>query len=163
MRNPIACKLGPTATANEVLELCRRLDPQREPGRLSFITRMGAERLQEVLPGLLGAVDDSGHQVVWICDPMHANTFTTPSGVKTRRVSDILSEIKAFFAVHRACGTHPGGVHLELTHEDVTECLGGAEEVSDLSTRYRSLCDPVLNARQALELAFEISELLQGA
>ncbi len=163
VKNPIACKLGPTATPHEVVELCERLAPEREPGRLSFITRMGAERLQEVLPGLLQAVGDSGHPVVWICDPMHANTFTTPSGVKTRRVSDILAEIRAFFSVHRACGTYPGGVHLELTHEDVTECLGGAEEVSDLSTRYRSLCDPVLNARQALELSFEISELLQGA
>jgi len=163
VRNPIACKLGPTATPSDVIELCERLDPQREPGRLSFITRMGAERLKEVLPGLLGAVGESGHRVVWICDPMHANTFTTTSGVKTRRVTDILAEIKAFFSVHRACGTYPGGVHLELTHEDVTECLGGAQEVSDLSTRYRSLCDPVLNARQSLELAFEISELLQEA
>jgi 3-deoxy-7-phosphoheptulonate synthase len=161
VRNPIACKLGPTATASDVLELCERLDPRREPGRLSLITRMGAGRLQEVLPGLLEAVTSSGHRVVWICDPMHANTFTTSSGIKTRRFSDILAEIKAFFAVHRVAGTHPGGVHLELTHEDVTECLGGADEVSDLTTRYRALCDPVLNARQSLELAFEISELLQ--
>jgi 3-deoxy-7-phosphoheptulonate synthase len=164
IRNPVAAKVGPTATSAEIVELCERLDPEREPGRLSLITRMGAERLGQNLPGLLRAVADSGRRAVWICDPMHGNTFTTSSGLKTRRFDDILAEIKTFFAVHQQEGTAPGGVHLELTHEDVTECLGGAEEVLDhqLEARYRALCDPRLNARQSLDLAFEVGEMLQG-
>jgi 3-deoxy-7-phosphoheptulonate synthase len=163
IKNPVACKLGPTASAAEVLELCRRLDPEREPGRLTFISRMGAEALQESLPALVRAVADSGRLVAWICDPMHANTFNTPSGLKTRRFDDILAEIRAFFAVHKQEGSVPAGVHLELTHEDVTECLGGAEQILDhhLESRYRALCDPRLNARQSLDLAFEIGEMLQ--
>ena len=163
VENPVACKLGPTATAEEVIALCERLDPEKEPGRLTFITRMGSARLGEALPDLLKAVEDSGRRVAWVCDPMHANTFTTPSGIKTRRFDDILAEIKTFFAVHKQEGTSPGGVHLELTHEDVTECLGGAEQVLDdhLKDRYRALCDPRLNARQSLDLAFDIGEMLQ--
>jgi 3-deoxy-7-phosphoheptulonate synthase len=164
IRNPVAAKVGPTATPVEIVELCERLDPEREPGRLSLITRMGAERLGRNLPGLLRAVADTGRRVVWICDPMHGNTFTTGAGLKTRRFDDILSEIKTFFAVHEQEGTSPGGVHLELTHEDVTECLGGAEEVLDhqLASRYRALCDPRLNARQSLDLVFEVGEMLQS-
>jgi 3-deoxy-7-phosphoheptulonate synthase len=165
IRNPVAAKVGPTATPAEIVELCERLDPDREPGRLSLITRMGPERLGRNLPGLLRAVADTGRRAVWICDPMHGNTFTTGAGLKTRRFDDILAEIKTFFAVHEQEGTSPGGVHLELTHEDVTECLGGAEEVRDhqLSSRYRALCDPRLNARQSLDLVFEVGEMLQSA
>jgi 3-deoxy-7-phosphoheptulonate synthase len=165
IKNPVAAKVGPTATPTEIVELCERLDPNREPGRLSLITRMGAERLGRNLPGLLRAVADSGRRVVWICDPMHGNTFTTEAGFKTRRFDDILAEIKAFFAVHEQEGSFPGGVHLELTHEDVTECLGGAEQVLDhqLESRYRAVCDPRLNARQSLDLVFEVSEMLQSA
>jgi 3-deoxy-7-phosphoheptulonate synthase len=163
IKNPVACKLGPAARPDEVLRLCDRLDPGGEPGRLTFITRMGAERLEAVLPPLVAAVRDAGRTAVWICDPMHGNTFTTASGRKTRRFADIMAEIKSFFSVHQREGTVPGGVHLELTHEAVTECLGGAEEVLDrhLDHRYQALCDPRLNARQSLDLAFELAEMLQ--
>ena len=162
--NPIACKLGPTATAEEVLRLCERLDPENEPGRLTFITRMGAGEIESALPPLLRATRDEGRAVTWICDPMHGNTFSSTGGYKTRRFDDILGEIKGFFAVHDREGTVPGGVHLELTHEAVTECLGGAEEVmdADLPERYQALCDPRLNARQSVDLAFQIGEMLQG-
>jgi 3-deoxy-7-phosphoheptulonate synthase len=164
VKNPVASKLGPGATPDEALELCRRLNPEHEPGRLTFITRMGAQVVEEALPPLVRAVKDAGWPVTWICDPMHGNTFTTQTGVKTRRFDDILAEIKGFFAVHNQEGTVPGGVHLELTHEDVTECLGGAEEVLDqhLPDRYQALCDPRLNARQSLDLAFELGEMLQA-
>jgi 3-deoxy-7-phosphoheptulonate synthase len=163
IHNPIGCKIGPSASPEEVLDLCERLDPERAPGRLTLITRLGSARVEEALPPLIRAVRDAGRDVVWVCDPMHANTFTTDSGVKTRRFDDILSEIKSFFAAHQQEGTIPGGVHLELTAEDVTECLGGAEEVLDvdLAQRYRALCDPRLNARQSLDLAFEVGEMLQ--
>lgn len=164
IQNPVACKLGPSVSSEEVLDLCARLDPRGEPGRLTFITRMGAGRVEEVLPPIVRAVSDAGREVVWVCDPMHANTLQSASGRKTRRFDDILAEIKGFFAVHQQEGTTPGGVHLELTHEDVTECLGGAEEVLDrqLQDRYRALCDPRLNARQSIDLAFEVGELLQS-
>ncbi|MGH2718813.1 MAG: class II 3-deoxy-7-phosphoheptulonate synthase [Actinomycetota bacterium] len=164
VRNPVACKLGPGATREEVLELCERLDPGREPGRLSFITRMGAGAVQEALPPLVRAVKASDRPVTWICDPMHGNTFVTKGGIKTRRFDDILEEIKGFFAVHQAEGTFPGGVHLELTSDDVTECLGGVDAVDDdgLDVSYRTLCDPRLNGNQSLELAFEVGELLQA-
>ncbi len=166
VRNPVGVKLGPTATPDQALELCERLDPHREPGRLSFITRMGVGRVEAVLPPLIRAVRSSGRPVTWICDPMHGNTFVTPNGVKTRRFGDILAEIKGFFRVHQREGTVPGGVHLELTSEEVTECLGGAEEIFDHHledpARYRSLCDPRLNARQSLELAFELGRLLHA-
>jgi 3-deoxy-7-phosphoheptulonate synthase len=163
IRNPVACKLGPTATPEEVVDICDRLDPQREPGRLTLITRMGSALVEEVLPPIVRAVADAGRDVVWACDPMHGNTFVTDRRRKTRRFDDILAEIKGFFAVHQREGTVPGGVHLEFTHEDVTECLGGAEEVLDdhLDDRYRALCDPRLNARQSLDLAFELGEMLQ--
>jgi 3-deoxy-7-phosphoheptulonate synthase len=162
VHNPVAVKLGPSATAEKVLALCDRLDPEGEPGRLSFITRFGAGRVEELLPRLIRAVRDEGRKAVWICDPMHGNTITTGSGRKTRRFDDILTEIKGFFVAHQQEGTFPGGVHIELTHEDVTECLGGAEQVLDrhLEHRYQALCDPRLNARQSLDLAFELAEML---
>lgn len=162
--NPIACKLGPSATPDEVLALCDRLDPDNEAGRLTFISRMGAGEIETVLPPLVRAARDEGRAVTWICDPMHGNTFSSSSGYKTRRFDDIIGEIKGFFAVHQREGTIPGGVHLELTHEAVTECLGGSEEVLDvhLSDRYQALCDPRLNARQSVDLAFQIGEMLQA-
>lgn len=162
--NPVACKLGLGATADAVLGLCGKLNPHNEPGRLTFITRMGASRIEDSLRPLIRAVQNAGHNVVWVCDPMHGNTFTTGTGRKTRRFDDILAEIKGFFVVHQQEGTIPGGVHLELTHEDVTECLGGAEAVSDqqLEQRYQALCDPRLNAAQSLDLTFELAEMLQG-
>lgn len=162
--NPIAVKIGPAATEAEIAELSERLDPRSEPGRLTFITRLGAGAVGDLLPPLVRSVKESGREAVWVCDPMHANTFPTASGVKTRRFDDILTEIKTFFAVHHEEGTVPGGVHLELTAEPVTECLGGAEAIldQDLSNRYEALCDPRLNARQSLDLAFEIGSMLQG-
>lgn len=164
VKNPVGVKLGPAARPEEVVALCDRLDPQMEPGRLTLITRMGSGLVEEKLPPLVEAVRGAGRQVVWACDPMHGNTFVTADGYKTRRFDDILSEIKSFFAIHQASGTVPGGVHLELTEQEVTECLGGAEEIfdHDLTSRYEALCDPRLNARQALDLAFEIGEMLQA-
>jgi 3-deoxy-7-phosphoheptulonate synthase len=163
VKNPVACKIGPTATPEEVVRLAERLDPEREPGRLTLIARMGAGLVEEALPPLVDALRANEHPILWVCDPMHGNTFATPSGLKTRRFGDILSEIRGFFAVHNELGTVPGGVHIELTQEDVTECLGGAEEILDqhLEERYRALCDPRLNARQSLDLAFQLGEMLQ--
>jgi 3-deoxy-7-phosphoheptulonate synthase len=165
VHNPIGVKLGPTATAEETLELCERLNPQRTPGRLTLITRMGADRVFELLPPLLRAVRDAEHPVVWVCDPMHANVFTSATGRKTRHFDAVLGEIEGFFAAHRQAGSWPGGVHLEFTGDDVTECLGGSEDVqeSQLDTRYMSLCDPRLNARQSLDLAFRVAELMRSA
>jgi 3-deoxy-7-phosphoheptulonate synthase len=163
VENPIGCKLGPAVTAAEVLQLCERLDPNRRPGRLTLIARMGAGRVRERLPSLLRAVRDAGHPVVWVCDPMHANTFTTESGRKTRHFDEVMAEIEGFFEVHAQEGTWPGGVHLEFTGDAVTECLGGSEQVSEsqLDARYMTLCDPRLNARQSLDLAFRVAELMQ--
>jgi 3-deoxy-7-phosphoheptulonate synthase len=161
--NPVACKLGPTASPREAVELAARLDPQRTPGRLTFITRLGADRVESLLGPIVEAVTDAGHQVVWTCDPMHGNTFAADNGRKTRRFDDILREIRGFFAVHRGLGTWAGGVHVELTGAEVTECLGGAEAIGegDLDENYTSMCDPRLNARQALDLAFRVSEQLR--
>ncbi len=162
VRNPVGVKIGPSARPDEVLELCARLDPERVPGRLTLITRLGAANVEALLPPVVRAVRDAGHPVVWVCDPMHGNTFQTPSGRKTRHFDSILAEIQGFFAVHRAEGTWPGGVHVELTGDDVTECLGGSEQVLDshLEQRYLTACDPRLNARQSLDLAFQVAELL---
>ena len=137
----------------------------RMPGRLTLVTRFGADRVHDVLPPLLRAVRESGIPVLWACDPMHANTFVTPSGHKTRRFDDVLREIEGFFAAHREVGSWPGGVHLEITGENVTECLGGSEEVLEeqLDHRYETLCDPRLNARQSLDLAFRVAELMRAA
>ncbi len=163
VHNPIGCKLGPTATPDEVVELCERLDPHRIPGRLTLISRMGADRVREALPPLLRAVAEAEHTVVWACDPMHANVFKTASGIKTRRFDVIMAEIEGFFAACHENGAWPGGVHLEFTGDNVTECLGGSEAVleEELNLRYMSLCDPRLNARQSLDLAFHVAELMR--
>ena len=162
VQNPIGCKVGPTVSPDEVVALCEALNPERRPGRLTLISRMGADKIGDALPPLLTAVRDSGHPVVWACDPMHGNTFSAPSGHKTRHLNAVLAEIEGFFAAHQAAGTWPGGVHIELTGEDVTECLGGSEEILDehLDTRYETMCDPRLNGRQSLDLAFRVAELL---
>jgi 3-deoxy-7-phosphoheptulonate synthase len=163
IRNPLGCKLGPTSTPAEALEICARLNPERIPGRLTLIVRMGADRVRAALPPLLEAVRDEGYPVVWACDPMHGNTFTSSGGHKTRRFDDILREIAGFFEAHRQVGTWPGGVHVELTSDDVTECLGGGDEILEtaLDDRYETACDPRLNGRQSLDLAFRVAELLR--
>jgi len=163
--NPIGVKLGPTTTVDEALTLIDRLDPEREPGRLTFITRMGKDKVRDRLPELVGKVTATGAQVVWICDPMHGNTYEAETGHKTRRFDDVLDEVKGFFEVHRALGTHPGGIHVELTGDDVTECVGGGDEVfvDDLHQRYETACDPRLNRSQSLDLAFLVAEMYRGA
>jgi 3-deoxy-7-phosphoheptulonate synthase len=162
VRNPVGVKLGPTTAPDDVLALIDQLDPGREPGRLTFITRMGAGRIRDALPALVEAVQSSGHRVLWICDPMHGNGFESPTGYKTRQFDDIVEEIRGFFEVHQSLGTVPGGVHLELTGSDVTECLGGIEQIDEaaLATRYESVCDPRLNHQQSLEVAFLVAEML---
>ncbi|MGW6391724.1 3-deoxy-7-phosphoheptulonate synthase class II [Streptomyces sp. NPDC055103] len=159
VRNPIAVKLGPSSTPDDALRLIDRLDPDREPGRLTFISRMGAGAVRETLPDLVAKVAASGAEVAWICDPVHGNTVSSPTGHKTRRLDDVLDEIKGFHEVHRSLGTHPGGVHLELTGDHVTECVGGTYEIrfEDLPTRYESACDPRLNLGQSLDVAFELA------
>ena len=161
--NPIGCKVGPTMTGDELIELCEILNPSRIPGRLTLITRMGADNIEENLRPLLRAISDAGHPVVWACDPMHGNTYTAPSGRKTRHFDDIVREIGGFVRAHRAEGTWPGGIHVELTGENVTECLGGGDELvdADLNSRYETVCDPRLNARQGVDLAFRVAELIQ--
>ncbi|PRA80114.1 class II 3-deoxy-7-phosphoheptulonate synthase [Microbacterium sp. MYb66] len=163
IRNPIGVKLGPTTTPETALALIDKLDPEREPGRLTFITRMGAGKIRDALPPLLEAVRDSGAQPLWVTDPMHGNGITTPTGYKTRRFDDVVDEVRGFFEAHRAVGTFPGGIHVELTGDDVTECLGGSERIDEaaLATRYESLCDPRLNHMQSLELAFLVAEELE--
>lgn len=165
VRNPIGVKLGPTTDVDTVKQLIDKLDPTREPGRLTFITRMGAGKIREALPPLLEAVKASDANPLWITDPMHGNGITTPNGYKSRRFDDVVDEVKGFFEAHRAVGTFPGGVHVELTGDDVTECLGGSEQIdeNDLATRYESLCDPRLNHMQSLELSFLIAEELKKA
>jgi 3-deoxy-7-phosphoheptulonate synthase len=162
VRNPIGVKLGPTTTPDDAIALAERLDPHREPGRLTFITRVGANRVRDLLPELVEKVTAAGVQVAWVCDPMHGNTFEAPDGLKTRRFDDVIDEVRGFFEVHRSLGTHPGGVHIELTGDDVTECVGGSGGLieSDLSTRYQTACDPRLNHQQSLELAFLVAEML---
>ncbi|HEY7105366.1 MAG TPA: 3-deoxy-7-phosphoheptulonate synthase class II [Acidimicrobiia bacterium] len=163
IENPVGVKLGPSTTPEEALGLCERLNPDRRPGRLTFVSRMGADRVGEVLPPLLEAVRESSHPVLWICDPMHGNTFQHESGYKTRDFDDVMRELRAFFAACDHASVWPGGLHIELTGEDVTECLGGSEAVlgDDLETRYESECDPRLNARQSLDLAFQTAEMLR--
>ena len=164
VRNPIGVKLGPTATADDAVGLAERLNPERVPGRLTFVTRMGADRVRELLPPLLEAVRASEIPVVWVCDPMHGNLVRTSSGRKTRHFGTIMAELQGFFAASREVGTWPGGVHLEFTGEDVTECLGGSEEILEehLPERYETLCDPRLNGRQALDVAFRVAELMRA-
>jgi 3-deoxy-7-phosphoheptulonate synthase len=164
VRNPIGVKLSAKADPDDVLRLIDRLDPQREPGRLSLITRMGASRVTEALPALIERVHGSGATVTWICDPMHGNTFESQGGYKTRNFDDIVEEVRGFFAVHKELGTVPGGLHVELTGNDVTECIGGSTKIldADLEKRYETVCDPRLNHRQSLELAFLAAEMLSG-
>src|SRR5690606_37443300 len=162
VRNPIAVKLGPTSTVDDALRLIDALDPEREPGRLTFITRMGAGTIRDRLPALVEGVRDSGAQVAWVTDPMHGNTITSSNGYKTRRFEDILDEVVGFFEVHRAAGTVPAGLHMELAGDDVTEVLGGTGEIDEagLERRYETLVDPRLNHQQSLELAFLVAEML---
>lgn len=163
IRNPIGVKLGPTTSPDTALALIDKLDPDREPGRLTFITRMGAGKIRDALPPLLEAVKDSGATPLWVTDPMHGNGITSQNGYKTRRFDDVVDEVRGFFEAHRAVGTYPGGIHVELTGDDVTECLGGSEAIDEatLATRYESLCDPRLNHMQSLELAFLVAEELE--
>jgi 3-deoxy-7-phosphoheptulonate synthase len=160
IRNPIGIKIGPAATPADLLGLIARLNPGREPGRLTLIIRMGADRVRDALPPLIQAVAAEGIEVPWVCDPMHGNTFEAPSGHKTRRFDDVLDEVQGFFEVHRRLGTHPGGIHIEFTGDNVTECVGGSHEIvaDDLYQRYETACDPRLNRSQALDLAFTVAE-----
>jgi 3-deoxy-7-phosphoheptulonate synthase len=163
IRNPIGCKLGPTATADDALQLAAKLNPDNEPGRLTFITRFGAGKVREGLPALVDKVTAEGVDVAWICDPMHGNTFEASTGYKTRRFEDVLDEVRGFFEVHRALGTVPGGILVENTGDDVTEVIGGGEELDEhgLAHRYESVVDPRLNRVQSLEMAFQVAELLR--
>jgi 3-deoxy-7-phosphoheptulonate synthase len=162
IQNPIGVKLGPGMTADQALRLVDALNPTNEPGKLALVTRMGATKVGDVLPKLVEAVNKAGRIVLWVCDPMHGNTQVTPSGVKTRDFDAILREVESTFDVHEACGTHLGGVHFEMTGDDVTECIGGAAgiTVDDLDKNYSSACDPRLNYRQALEMGFRIAKRL---
>lgn len=164
IRNPIGLKVSDKLAPEDLLGIIDRLDPRREPGRLTLITRMGAGRIREALPPLLEAVKTSGSMVTWICDPMHGNTFESASGYKTRDFDDVVDEVRGFFHAHREVGTVPGGIHVELTGNDVTECLGGAERIldEDLNKRYESVCDPRLNHQQSLELSFLVAEMLSA-
>jgi 3-deoxy-7-phosphoheptulonate synthase len=164
IRNPIAVKLGPTTSPDDALALIERLNPEQEPGRLTFVTRMGAGKVRDCLPPLVEKVTQLGSPLAWICDPMHGNTIEAPSGHKTRRFDHVLDEVAGFFEVHRALGTHPGGIHVEFTGDDVTECVGGGDEIveADLNQRYETACDPRLNRRQSLDLAFRVAEMYRG-
>ena len=163
VRNPIGVKLGPKSTVDDALALIAKLNPDNEPGRITFITRMGAKTIREALPALVDGVTKSGASVLWVCDPMHGNTFESKNGYKTRNFEDVLDEVRGFFEVHKKLGTHPGGIHIELTGDDVTECLGGGDKVSekDLESRYETACDPRLNHSQSLELSFLVAEMLR--
>lgn len=164
VKNPIGVKLGPSVTEDEITALIDKLNPEGIEGRLTFITRMGAERIRDLLPNAVNAVQRDGRPVTWVCDPMHGNTIVSPSGYKTREMSTILDEVRGFFEVHQALGTVPGGLHVELTGDDVTEVLGGAEHLDDggLARRYETLVDPRLNHQQSLQLAFDVAEMLRA-
>ena len=162
--NPIGCKVGPSTSPEWVIEACERLNPAQIPGRLTLISRMGADKVEDSLRPLLRAVARSGHPVVWACDPMHGNTVTAPNGRKTREFENIVAEIAGFVRAHKAEGTWPGGIHVELTGENVTECTGGTDDLGhdDLDDRYETICDPRLNGRQSLDLAFRVAELIRS-
>lgn len=164
LRNPIGIKLGPNASGADAAALVERLDPEAEPGRLTVITRMGAGRIRDALPPVIDAIEATGRKVAWVCDPMHGNTFETATGYKTRAFSQVAEEVNGFFDVHEALGTWPGGVHVELTGDDVTECVGGVDELNeaDLANRYETACDPRLNRNQSLELAFLVADRLSS-
>ena len=160
--NPIGVKIGPDHDLDDVKKLIDRLNPENEPGRLTLITRFGSKKIEQSLPPLVRAVKKEGAQVVWICDPMHGNTYTAATGHKTRDFDEIMQEIRSFFEIHWGEGTAPGGVHFELTGEDVTECTGGGRNIQDLNLNYQTNCDPRLNAEQSLELAFQIAEMIRS-
>jgi 3-deoxy-7-phosphoheptulonate synthase len=164
VHNPLGIKIGPKHDFDELKRIFEILNPENEAGRIILITRFGRNEIESLLPPLIRSVKESGASVLWSCDPMHGNTYTSDSNYKTRKFTDILQEIRSFFAIHHAEGTVPGGVHLELTGKDVTECIGGAQEIKDhhLVNNYSTSCDPRLNAQQSLELAFLISNLLKG-
>ena len=164
LSNPIGLKIGPSTTPEQAVEYVERLDPHGRPGRLTLISRMGNGKVRDLLPPIVEKVEASGHKVIWQCDPMHGNTVESPSGYKTRHFDRVVDEVQGFFEVHHGLGSHPGGIHVEVTGEDVTECLGGAQEISDadLHGRYETACDPRLNTQQSLELAFLIAEMLRG-
>ena len=163
VKNPIGVKLGPDVSPADVVALCERLNPKRQEGRLVLFTRMGADKIADALPPVIRAVSAARHPVLWACDPMHANTFSHASGYKTRRFDDIMRELEGFFTACHAADVAPGGVHIELTGENVTECLGGSDEIlgEQLEQRYETMCDPRLNARQSIDLAFHVAELLR--
>jgi 3-deoxy-7-phosphoheptulonate synthase len=161
--NPIGVKIGPSTSPELAVEYVERLDPNNEPGRLTVVSRLGNNKVRDLLPPIIEKVQATGHQVIWQCDPMHGNTHETSNGYKTRHFDRIVDEVQGFFEVHRALGTYPGGIHVEITGENVTECLGGAQDISDadLSGRYETACDPRLNTQQSLELAFLVAEMLR--
>jgi 3-deoxy-7-phosphoheptulonate synthase len=163
LANPIGVKIGPTTTPEDAVELVRRIDPNRVDGRVTLVSRMGSGAVRDLLPPIVEAVTRTGHGVVWQCDPMHGNTEESPSGHKTRHFDRVMDEVEGFFEVHQRLGTHPGGIHVEHTGEDVTECLGGAQMIShaELGSRYDTVCDPRLNTQQSLELAFLVVEMLR--
>lgn len=163
LANPIGVKIGPTTTPEMAVELVQAIDPDRIDGRVTLVSRMGSDKVRDLLPPIVDAVTRSGHRVVWQCDPMHGNTEESPSGHKTRHFDRILDEVHGFFEVHSKAGTHPGGIHVEHSGEDVTECLGGAQmiEHGDLGSRYETACDPRLNTQQSLELAFLVVDMLR--
>jgi 3-deoxy-7-phosphoheptulonate synthase len=163
VKNPIGLKCGPSLEPSELVKLVEHLNPENEPGRLTLVSRFGHDKVEQHLPKLIRAVESAGLKVVWSCDPMHGNTITA-NGYKTRPFQRVLAEVEKFFEVHKAEGTHPGGIHIEMTGKNVTECTGGARAISaeELSDRYHTHCDPRLNADQAVELAFMVSELLQS-
>jgi 3-deoxy-7-phosphoheptulonate synthase len=162
--NPIGVKLGPDTTPETAIELCERLNPDNVPGRLTLVSRMGNQKVRDVLPSIVEKTTAAGCKIVWQCDPMHGNTHESSNGYKTRHFDRIVDEVLGYFEVHRQLGTHPGGLHVELTGEDVTECLGGAQAIedADLPGRYETACDPRLNTQQSIELAFLVAEMLRG-
>jgi len=163
IQNPVGVKLGPTTSPEEVVALSHVLNPNDEPGKLVFITRMGASRVEAVLPALVDAIQRADRRVLWVSDPMHGNVIQTATGVKTRDCAQIFAELESSFDVHAACGSILGGVHLELTGDDVTECIGAGISVSDLDESYLTVCDPRLNYQQALEISFRIGSRMSGA
>ena len=165
VKNPIGIKAGPTMSAEGLMKLIKKLNPENEAGRLNVIVRMGADKIENEFPKLVRAVKEAGANVLWSIDPMHGNTIKTSNNYKTRSFDEVLREVKGFFKVHEQEGTFPGGVHLEMTGQDVTECIGGAQKITEekLAYRYETQCDPRLNANQALELAFLIADSLKAA
>src|SRR5699024_10853046 len=161
--NPIGVKIGPTTTPEMAAEYVERLDPDNNPGRLTLVSRMSNSKVRDVLPPIIEKVESTGHQVIWQCDPMHGNTHQSSTGYKTRDFDRVVDEVQGFFEVHHRLGSHPGGIHVELTGDNVTECVGGAQDISDvdLSGRYETACDPRLNTQQSLELAFLVAEMLR--